>query len=148
MSPEQRIETPQQPKVSNGQGLGRLSRSGVKTPKLAGLSLKTTVAGAAVLATLRAFWKRRVSRKKHKNQSSTRKSATGTTRTDLGATTTSSDAQTSVQPPNTTSTAPDSQPTRTRDAPEMNGDVIAKQRAAAQLGGGRQRIDARQACCS
>ncbi len=161
MPPEKRSGDPQEPAESTPQKRGQAALSGAPALKLFGIP----VAGAAVLATLRVFRRRRSARKKQRDAPPSSTSALDTAQSEIRAAASLPVAD--VTPPvssHPTERAEDPPPEASHtpaapvspaldeaaahdatDAMAEGDDVIAEQRAAARLGGGQKRIDAQHA---
>ena len=161
MPPEKSGGDLPEPAGSTPQKRGQAAPSAAPALKLFGIP----VAGAAVLATLRAFRRRRSARKKQRDASPSGTSALDTAQAEVRAAASLPAAD--VTPPVSSHSVeraedPPAEASRTPTAPvdpalddaaahdatdAMAGadDVIAEQRAAARLGGGQKRIDAQHA---
>jgi len=113
MSPQQSGEDPPEPTPALPPERDQAPPSGTRSLKLWDLPIKTTVAGAAVLATLRAFRRRRASRKKRRDELSSPTSAIDTARAQLRAAANLAGRAPSVPP-----TQPNAPPGRARTPPE------------------------------
>ena len=113
MSPQQSGEDPPEPTPALPPERDQATPSGTRSLKLWDLPIKTTVAGAAVLATLRAFRRRRASRKKRRDELSSPTSAIDTARAQLRAAANLAGRTPSVPP-----TQPNAPPGRARTPPE------------------------------